>query len=235
MKKANLRRKMNQKLLICIVGIDGSGKTTQARKLLDHYKAMGVKAAYAHCYHRPILLKPFKMLAKATVMRNTNEFSEYKNYRVKKTSVSRRYHLLAGIYTFIWFLDYWIQTFIQIKFKGATSSVIIIDRYIYDTALNISLSLNKPVDHAFRLIDFFLRFNKKPDHLFVIDLPEETAFNRKNDIQSVAYLKERREHYLCIAKRYGAHILNGEMNPESLENQIFGSLKIERTAEAGAR
>lgn len=211
---------MVKRAFICIIGIDGSGKTTQALKLLAQFRQSGIRTAYAHCYHRPILLKPLKILAKLTIMRGTNEFSNYMQYRKKKTSASKRHGFFTKTYALVWITDYWIQAFIQVSVAGLLSKVLIIDRYIYDTALNVSLSLNESIDYACRLVDFFLKFNPKPTHFFLIDLPAEIAFSRKDDIQSVYYLKERRERYLRIAERYGAIILDGTLKPELLQNQI---------------
>ncbi|HUU41342.1 MAG TPA: hypothetical protein VMW42_10390, partial [Desulfatiglandales bacterium] len=57
------------------------------------------------------------------------------------------------------------------------------------------------------------------DLVFLIDLPEEIAFTRKNDIQSVEYLRERRHIYIEMADRYGFIKLDGQAKPETILTQ----------------
>ena len=81
------------------------------------------------------------------------------------------------------------------------------------------------MEYSYRLIDLFLKFNPDPTHFFLIDIQEEIAFGRKNDVSSVAYLKELRGRYLEIAGRYGAQILNGTLTAKMLENEFLISLQ----------
>jgi len=69
-----------------------------------------------------------------------------------------------------------------------------------------------------------LKIFPKPDFVFMIDLPEEVAFNRKNDIQSVEYLKERRQLYLEMSDKYGFIKINGQDTPQDILAQVLLSL-----------
>jgi len=207
--------------LVCITGIDGSGKSTLAQNLAARLREACPGVRYVHSYHSPLLLKPFKVVAKILFMRGTDEFGNYSHYRSRKMSTSRRHRLLAQIYGGVWFVDYCLQTLLKVALPKMFGRVIVADRYIYDTAVNICLSINLPIRASYRLIDLFLRFNPRPDVVFLIDLPEETAFARKKDIQSVEYLCERRNGYLAMAERYGFRILDGLAKPEDLLSEVL--------------
>ena len=97
-----------------------------------------------------------------------------------------------------------------------TGKCLLADRYIYDAVLNASLTANLPAAVMYRIIDHIFRILPKPDIVLMIDLPEEVAFSRKNDIQSVEYLRERRQIYIEMADRYGFIKLDGKAEPEEI-------------------
>jgi len=207
--------------LICITGIDGSGKTTLAQRLVSRLREAYPNVQHVHSFHFPILLKPFKVAARFLFVRGTDEFGNYLHYRDRKISASRRHRFLSKLYGGIWFLDYCLQAFFRVALPNVVGKTIVADRYIFDAALNVCLSIDLPIHTAYRLIDLFFQFNPRPDVVFLIDLPEEIAFARKNDIQSVEYLRERRDQYLVMAERFGFHILDGLAKPEDLLSEVL--------------
>ena len=52
----------------------------------------------------------------------------------------------------------------------------------------------------------------------IIDVAENTAYNRKHDIPNINYLKERRKLYLTLARALNMPVVNGEM--ETIEVHI---------------
>ena len=205
--------------IINVVGIDASGKTTLCQKLLSEFKKDSPDIQYVHSYHEPFLLKPLKSLARATLMRDTDEFVDYTHYRKRKALVSSKHKLLSRIYSIVWILDYILQTLYQVSVPKLMGACLIVDRYIYDAVLNASLTAHLSRHTSYQLIDMMLTIFPKPDLVFLIDLPEEIAFTRKNDIQSVEYLRERRHIYIEMADRYGFIKLDGQAKPETILTQ----------------
>ena len=76
------------------------------------------------------------------------------------------------------------------------------------------------IDSIRRLLKKCFRIAPKPDIAFLIDLPEEIAYQRKNDTPSIGYLKERREIYLNIGNEYEMMILDGTKSLEELKIEI---------------
>ncbi len=195
--------------LINVIGIDGAGKTTLAKQLAETLKKENSAVRYAYCQYFAKLLYPIKLVARWTVMRHTNEFKNYKNYNQTKQGTSRKHPVLAGIYTLVWLVDYLIQIFFKVSVPLYMGRQLVVDRYIYDIAVNLSLTSGKNVEYAKKLIDWSFWFAPRPEQVFYIDLPEETAMQRKDDIQDISYLQERRKRYLWLAKEYGFTILDG--------------------------
>lgn len=202
--------------LINIVGIDGAGKTTLAKSLAAELSKDDLKVEYRYCQYFAKLLYPVKLAAKWSVMRKTDEFADYDHYNSTKKRISSRYPLIAKAYASIWLVDYLIQVLFKVTIPIARGRKLIIDRYIFDIAINLSLTTNNDIAYAEKIISFFLRLLTKPDLIIFIDLPEEVALRRKDDIQDIEYLRERRQRYLILAKKYGFIILDGQQTQEEL-------------------
>ena len=210
--------------LINVIGIDGSGKTKLCNALLHELQKRYPATKYVHSYHEPFILKPLKFIARAIFMRGTNEFVDYPHYRDVKVSTSRRHKHLSSIYGFVWILDYALQAMIRVGIQRLLGRRLIIDRYVFDTVLNASLTANWTQDITHMLVRTLLIVLPRPNVVFLIDLPEVVAFERKKDIQSVEYLKERRRLYLELADRYGFIKLNGRDEPHAVLAQAIRGL-----------
>jgi dTMP kinase len=210
--------------LINVVGIDGAGKTKLCEALLHELQKRYPATEYVHSYHEPFILKPIKFIARAIFMRDTDESKDYSRYRERKYYASSRYNLLSSFYGFVWILDYALQAMMRVGLLSFLGKRIIIDRYVFDTVLNASLTSNWPPETTHRLVAILLRVLPKPDVVFLIDLPEAIAFERRKDIQSVEYLHERRHLYLDMADRYGFIKLNGQENPQAVLAQVLRGL-----------
>ena len=213
--------KMNFKL-INIIGIDGAGKTTLAMALASQLQQEDPKIKYKYCQYFAKLLYPLKLLAKVSVMRKTNEFKNYDTYNKTKKQTSSRHPKLANAYAIIWLIDYIIQVFFKIVIDTAMGKKLIIDRYIFDIAVNLSLTTNNDINYAKKLVSHFFKFAPIPSLVIYIDLPEEVAFARKNDIQDIEYLRERRERYLALVDEYHFKVINGNQTQELVLKEALG-------------
>ena len=202
--------------LINIIGVDGSGKTTLAKALVSDLQHIDPGIRYEYCQYFAKLLYPIKLAARLSVMRRTGEFRNYNEYNRKKKETSGRFPLLANIYAGIWLLDYIIQIFFKVSLPLMLGKKLVVDRYIFDIAVNISLTTNNAVTYAEKVTTFFFRIVPEPDIVIFIELPDEVAFSRKTDIQDVAYLRERNERYRELSKKYGFYSIDGTKTPKQM-------------------
>ena len=223
-------REIDNFKLINIVGIDGAGKTTLARNLTAYFQKKGVRIQYQYCQYFAKLLLPLKLAAKYSIMRKTDEFRDYAYYNKTKKNISSRYKLLSVLYANVWLIDYIFQVFFKISIPIRFKKKLVVDRYIYDIAVNLSLTTNNNVDYAFNIISLFYKFVPRPDIVIYIDIPEQVAFDRKSDIKDIEYLKERRERYLVLIDKYDFKVIDGQKNyDQMLEDTINVLMKSEST------
>jgi thymidylate kinase len=210
--------------LICLTGIDGSGKTTLARNTVAALQAQGQPAIYWYGRVYPFLSRMLMRLGQVSLLRKQDFWQDYRSYSASKKQVMRN-PLLVWIYTTAVMLDYSIQISFRRLAFAFYPGFIVVDRYIYDTVINeLAVHLSYTPQQAERAIDQAFRVFPKPRLTFLVDLPEEVAFARKTDIPHLDYLAERRRYYRLLEKRPEIERLNGELPPDVLLGTVVSRI-----------
>lgn len=211
---------MTKGKLICIIGIDGSGKTTQARQLVRTLSDRGISCKYRYGRIIPLLPRPFMYLGKKVFLKNSDSFKDFRAHSVKK----RRLFSNSGIsriYQGVFLLDYLIQAIMKIRIPLLFGNNIVSDRYVYDTVItDLAVDLGYSEEKIGSLIRQLLLMLPKPDITFYIDTPEQIAMSRKTDVPSVDYLIERRSRYSQVANSWGMEIVDGAESIDEVRNSI---------------
>lgn len=223
--------KSNKSIFVCFIGIDGSGKTTLAIALNDAMKEYGLKSKCLYGRFISTTLRFFVALTKRLLSLRGKDMSDYTERAAAKRQILKN-GLLAHIYHYFVFLDYHFQIFSKIRLPLMLSQSIICDRYVYDTVADLAVDFSYSNERIQRLLRNYLRFAPKPDLVFLIDLPEEVAFQRgKEDIPSAAYLSERRGIYLRMSQWDEMMVLDGTKEIKELsslvESRVIGKLTTE--------
>lgn len=204
---------------ICFTGIDGSGKTTQAKLLVNELRDKGYDYEYRYSRFRPIIAKGFVAIARFLFLRKTSA-GNYKESTVRKKSLSRLRPLVI-LYEFIMMFDCFLQMVPKIRMPLLMRRNIVCDRYFYDTLLtDIAIDMDysdKQLENKLRKYRWFF---PAPKLLFIIDLPADMAFQRKNDVSCPDYLVDRRPLYLNLAKYFKVAIIDGSKDLSEVQAEI---------------
>ena len=214
--KNSSRRKAK---LICFIGIDGSGKTTLAKELVKTMNERGIRYKYVYGMLEPIIVKLCNFIGIKILLRGKDVFEDYVEYSTAKRSAIERHSFLFSFYRHLFLFEYFLQLIFKVRFPFMLGKNIVCDRYVYDTVItDLSGGMGYSGAKIRDLIKKCFYVAPKPDLVFLIDLPEEVAFQRKDDTPAIEYLKERRGIYLDVAKEEKMVILDGSLPLNNLKH-----------------
>lgn len=171
--------------LICFSGIDGSGKTTEAEKVVSELTEAGIGATHVWARWRPFVSYPF--MGVLYVLFGWRRKDYHKSRAVRR--VWGYFLLVDQILFFVRFIYPHLQ-------RGR---VVCIDRYVLDQLVEMRYD-GVYREHSGSLIQ---RWLPTPDVTFLMDVPADVANERKDDtgemldrlgidVEPVEYLCRRR-------------------------------------------
>lgn len=205
---------------VCIIGVDGSGKSTLAHYLVKELEDSGFKATYVYGRFQPLLLKPAIAGARLLMLRSKGPWARPDTARKRKTALMKT-PILSGLYNLAVYMDYWLRLTFKIRIPLLMGKVVVCDRYVHDTIVtDIGPERNYDTTQVIHSIGSWLRVVPKPGLTILLDVTEEVAFDRKDDVPSLDYLVPLRKMYLEVAKRYQIIVLNGSNSLNELHSEI---------------
>lgn len=210
--------------IIYLSGIDGCGKTTQSRLLVDRLQKKGLNAQYLWFRWEPSFRNAINTF-RATTSKPVGEkkqLVEQENAEQKDWLKFKRKILANPFFRLLWInyacSDYYFSY--KKRFKKLTAEVIVIDRYVEDFIIDQAVNLNIAPDKTGAISDnVFLKKFHFPDFNIIIDLPALEGYIRKNDGTPLSYLETREKYYQALSGENTLH-LDG-LNPiDELTSQI---------------
>jgi thymidylate kinase len=199
--------------VIIFSGIDGSGKSAHARKLMHELEVGGKSVEYLWMRGRGRTFLSFPLLVlcrllnitKVHTLENGVKISEYSFYK---------YAPLRLLWPWLQLIDSIIYTTVLIRLSLIHSyDLLIVDRSVVDTLVDVISDTHFPygMDTLHRLFLFLLPKNSL---VIILDTNEETALTRKRDILSRDYLSTRRRIYksLAVSQNWQVVFTNGDFN-----------------------
>ncbi|MDO8726849.1 MAG: hypothetical protein Q7J35_12340, partial [Candidatus Methanoperedens sp.] len=189
--------KNKKNYFICIIGLDGSGKSTLAIRLIEKLNGKNLNTKYVWGGYKLILLWPIIELGKKVFLKDKDMFQDFTDYNeaVKKSGSNPT---ISFLYQNLTLIEYYFQMLIKIKLHLVMGKTVVSDRYLYDTLVSLAITLNYGDEKFMKMLEDISKYFPKPDLVFYINVPAEVAFERKDDIPSIDYLKYRLRYYELI-------------------------------------
>ena len=213
-------------MLICFSGIDGAGKTTLANEVIKILMCYGIDARYVAARFDSLLARIIGgLLKKIFSLDNKTRSEQVRVFNTKRSLLNKTFP--ATIYISYVTFAYIVQIFFKVFLSLMANRIIVCDRYVYDTAVDLAVDLGFE-DHKFvNFLHIFLNFFPKPDLIFVVDVPEDMAYFRnlrKEDILYKEYFEYRRRLYILLSKELGIIPINGYKKKDELEKILSSAL-----------
>ena len=171
---------------VCFTGIDGSGKTTQAEALIAEMEKRGIGTKYVWNRFEGGMITPFTMITKMIFFRGKNAINSPADYYGTKKRLLRNRILSKGYQYFLLF-DYFFQILFRVRIPLIIGKNIVCDRYVYDIIVDLSVDFNYSEEKTKSMLKNLLYLFPKPDLIFLVDVPVEIAYQRKDDVPSMDY------------------------------------------------
>lgn len=198
-------------LLISLSGIDGAGKSNVADRIRDILLAdYGIPSRYLWCKFGDHPLSRYR-LGKLVKHRRTTKSGQ--SHRRSMPSFAFRLYS-GGLLAF-----HLAQIAFAVRASLRRGLSVVCDRYIFDTMVDLQQDLQYSKPKA--VGTFGAKWIPMPDSGFLLDLEAETAFARKTDSASLAYLKERRAMYRQVADEYGLTIVDASQSIEEVVRSVM--------------
>jgi dTMP kinase len=187
----------NHGAFICIEGIDASGKTTQARRLVKNLRLKGFDAVY-------------------TTEPSTGEVGKL----IRRYVLDRKKRVPVAVEALLFAADRVDHVEKEIKPSLQRGKVVVCDRYLYST-----LAYQGAAGLELNWIEQINRFALIPDFALVLDVPPEIVnkrLKRKKSVMETLPNQQRvHEVYMRMVKEGRLNLVDGTKSKEEVAKKIL--------------
>lgn len=206
-------------ILVCFAGIDGSGKSEQARRLVEWMNGQGIPTRYVWNIFEPWLLGLPMKIARKLFLHRKDMFLDYDRYREARDRAFR-WSRLTPVFHWLTLGEYVMRFAPKVRWSLRRGRTVVCDRYVFDAVIGLAANLHYPDSKVRSTMRSLLRPMPQPDLVILFDVPEEVAFRRKTDVPSVSYLRDRRCLYQRFAEEYGMKVLDGNGSIDQIQAAV---------------
>ncbi|MDS0280786.1 hypothetical protein [Haloarcula onubensis] len=209
---------MSESRLICIVGPDGAGKSTQAELLQEELESRGHDCKYQWLRFNHMLSLPLLGIAR---LLGLSEMEELESGRKVGYHYFWQSRVLSYIYPITLFLDTLIMYVSKILWPLESSDqVLICDRFIHDTLVGLMISTGRKSLHTSFTGRLFLKLIPSKTTTIVLNADAEVLRNRRDDVRADKTIQEKIDRYNELANYLELPVLDAANSPEDIQKKI---------------
>jgi thymidylate kinase len=211
--------------IICIIGVDGSGKTSHAKRLTSSLKGLArARGKIKYLWFGSAYFFSYPFMALCRVLGLTSvfhiahdyEYTEHQYYKNKP---------IAFLWTWIQFVDTFMFVVSRISIALTFRYKLILDRFVHDILVDLMVDIGRP--DLYRALVGRLMLALVPDGTitFLFDVDENTSFRRKLDIPDRKYIAVRRQHYRSIAQYLGILEIDSSIAFDDVHEKLIAEVR----------
>lgn len=210
--------------LICIIGPDGTGKTTQAKMLIDKLKKEGIDCEYKwfrfhHFFSLPLLaLARLMGLSEVKTLKSGRKIGYHYFYESKV--ISSLYSMLLLLDTFIFALA---KIYIPVKIFKKT---IVCDRFVYDTLVDLMTSTGNYSIYNTTIGKLFVRLIPKESKIVMLIADEDVLRKRREDIMEDKALNLKIKLYKKLTQEFNIPMIDASLSVEEVQDNLMRVIKL---------
>lgn len=175
--------------LLVLIGVNGAGKTTFARKLLEEYKPLtdflngqtGYYFGWNPFLPLTKLISQIMQKRKRTLFQNLNA-----EPKIKIPKISLKQELLFSYN----FLEYYSRYLFYLYPSLRRRKLVVTDRYFYDLYGQYNYAPQS------KILPFLLKMFPKPDYFFVLDASTDILRSRNKEVNNYGQIKKEKTRKL---------------------------------------
>jgi thymidylate kinase len=205
---------------ICLLGVDGVGKTLHARQLKEALSQNGVRTKYVwlrFVHITTLFLLGYCRVAGLTIYEDISGISVGKHCFYKSK-------LVAYIYPRLLYIDLLPAYLLKIVIPRLMGQTIICDRFVFDTIIDLMIDLNNDHFHETSIGRKYLHLVPEDAKLILLDLDLELIHKRRPELAVDALLARRQGLYRKLAQTYGIPIIDNAQSVSSVQKDILRAL-----------
>jgi thymidylate kinase len=213
--------KKEKPAFICIIGVDGVGKTAHINKLMENFKNEGIRCKYTwfRFYHfLSLLLLAYCRLVDLTVY-------EIKNGQKVGRHDFHKSKLISSLYPFVLFIDMLPMYFVKIYLPRRFGYTIVCDRFVYDTLIDLMIDLREYDIHKNNIGELFLGLRPEETIVIHLDLDENIIRKRRKDLTADQTLNLRRKLYNKLCKDLDIPTIMNDKPIDDVHTEIIDCVK----------
>ena len=208
--------------LVTLSGLDGSGKSSQARWLADALTELGVEVEVVwNDLQGNIVLDVLGVPTKTLLRLRGRVPEQMASYAESTPSSEHRDQTARRVWSSIVTLANSLEQTVLVNRGRIRGRTIVFDRGPLDLAVRMEVLYRTGIARPRRLVKLA---GPRSELAFLLEVAPGVALGRKRDIWSHSQLQEQAALYRALAPSFGARRIDGTRPPEEIAAEIAGTV-----------
>jgi thymidylate kinase len=206
---------------VILCGLDGSGKSTQSKKLQEYFERNNISYSYVWLRSPNRLSLPF--LAILRLLGISSSKHTISGTKIGVTDLHDHKNL-QNMWKKILFLDLKFVSWYKINLLIKKGKILIVDRFVIDSLVDLAIDTCKK-SIIEELAPKFLRLVPQNSKIIFLDIDPKTSYERNRE-EELDILQKRHMLYLEISKHCVMITIDAKKSIDEIHQQILKECKL---------